>query len=242
MSRAEGGPQLTKARALERNSRGVRSLHPNHTRVSQDSAFVNPVSSVPGALVKRQLLQQRIRQRSTCSRILTLLAVTVQHRVVIHPWAEAQARPHLLPLSVHPHHPLPVTAPCHMKRSCFQVRRHFVIHSGSQWDPLLCWLLCLNHFIIFFFYKNTVFSRSGFPNVPCEPRDGREDHQPFPHSHLSLLSQPQWPPHGQPPPMGPALHTRVSPACHMLRWVSCCIPQTRVKWQRGTARASLRFF
>lgn len=199
---ARGGPQLTKARGLERNSRGVKSLHPNHTGcVSQDSAFVNPVSPVPGAPVKRQLLQQRIRQRSMCSRISTSLAVTAQRRVVIHLWTEAQASPHLLPLSEHHHHPLPGIAPCHVKRLCFQARRHFLIHSSSQCDPPLCWLLALNCFF-FFFYKNTVFSWSGFPNVPCEPGDRREDHQPVPHSHLSLLSQPRWPPHGQPPPLG----------------------------------------
>lgn len=149
VSQADGCPWLTKAGGMERNRHGVRSPCPNHTRVAKIVSLWTRSALSLGAPVKHQFLQERIRQKSMCSHILTLLAVTVQHRVVTHSWADVQAAPHLSPLSVHPHHPLPCL--------CFQARRYFLIHSRSQWEPSLLLGPCPHPFNLFFWQERSVF-------------------------------------------------------------------------------------
>lgn len=198
---------------------GQISLSKSHPS-SQDSLWTQSVLSL-GAPVKCQLLQERIRQESMCSHILTLLVVTVQHRVVTHSWADVQAALifHLC-LCI-------LTTPFHAQRHA--TWKAYV----SRLEDIL-WFIPApsgNHHSVgslpssisfIFFDKNTMFSQSGYPNMPCELGEGREDHPPYPHPSLLSQSFQSWrPPRGQPPPLvnqhqTPVFTHSVCPAWRML--------------------------
>lgn len=114
-----GLPALHQSWRYGEDQTGVGSPCPNHTPAAKIVSLWTRSALSLGALVKRQLLKEKIGQKSRCSRILTLLAAPVKQRVVTHSWADLQASPLLSPLPTHPHHPLPWTMPCHVKSLCF---------------------------------------------------------------------------------------------------------------------------
>lgn len=73
-ARRGGCRQLSKAGGMERIRHGVRSPCPHHTPAAKIVSLWTQSALSLGALVKRQLLKERIGQKSRCSRILTLFS------------------------------------------------------------------------------------------------------------------------------------------------------------------------